>query len=287
MDLVCQVGSVPKVGETVLAKKFFTACGGKGANQAIACAKLGGNVSMIGAVGDDENGRQLIKNLQQNNVNCDNVSVCDESSGLAFITVANSNNTIIVAPNANFALKKDSVDRALKRAQSGDILIAQWESPIEIVRHAFELARQKSMTTILNPSPAVKEYSDMLSYVDICILNETETSILTGIQPDSEVQVALAIKKLYESGLKQAILTLGSEGSVVAVGQQITFVDCVKTKVVDTTAAGDTYTGGVAVKLASKCDLLTAAHFASKAASITVSRFGASKSIPYLSEVEV
>jgi len=280
MDLVAKLEHVPKRGETILSNSFLTYCGGKGANQATAVAKLGGRVSMIGKVGNDGYGIILKENLAKYDVDVENVSVADCASGIAFISVVDGDNTIVVAPNANSMLSEDDIKLGLENARVDDILITQLEVPLHIAEYALHLAKKKKMKTILNPAPAKKGLTKILQYVDILVPNETETEILTGINPSDDVNTTLAIKALYQLGVGQVVITLGSEGSVVSNGNQITYIDAVKTSVVDTTGAGDTYIGAMAVRLSDNADIISACNYASLAASITVTKAGAAESIP-------
>jgi len=286
MDLVARLVSLPQKGETVLAESFFCNPGGKGANQAVAIAKLGGNVKMIGKVGTDGYGQRMVQNLANFGVDTACVGQVEGESGMAFIGIVGCDNSIIVLSNANDTLGKDDIDQGLWGAQPGDILVTQLETPLAMVEYALQVAKQKGMQTILNPAPAQKNLGSVLPLVDILVPNETETEILTGIYPVDEVHTVLAIKKLYQYGVGKVIITLGANGSVCSEGQTLTYIDGIKTNAVDTTSAGDTYIGAVATKLAEGMPILDACNYATVAASITVTRKGASGSIPTKQEVE-
>ena len=282
IDLVAKINHIPAQGETILADSFSTFCGGKGANQAAAVAKLGGTVSMIGKVGNDAYGQELKNNLASYGVDVSNVTTANAPSGIAIISVVKGDNTIIVSQNANSHLTKEDIQQGLSSANEGDILITQLEVPLPIVEYALTLAKKKKLTTILNPAPAPTSFdiSHLLPSVDILIPNETETQLLTNINPIDEVQVTLAIQSFYQKGVKQVVITLGEDGSVVSQQNQITYIDPVKTTVVDTTGAGDTYIGALAVRLSDGIDIIEACNYASLAASITVTQEGAAVSIP-------
>ncbi|MCL2798089.1 MAG: ribokinase [Firmicutes bacterium] len=278
---------VPKRGETVLADSFETFCGGKGANQAVAAAKLGCKTAMIGRVGADDAGKRLKANLCTAGVDESRVLEKGADSGLAMIWVESGDNRIVVAPNANFRFETREIDEALADAKEGDILITQLEIPPAIVLHALKSAKAKGMVTILDPAPAVPDLpAEIFSFVDIIKPNETETEILTGINPTDEVHIALAVKKLYALGVTKAVLSLGKRGAVCAEGQTITLIEAQNIKVVDTTAAGDTFVGALASKLGAGFDFVTACRFANCAAQITITRKGAAESIPTLAEAE-
>ncbi len=286
MDMVAVPPYMPKNGETLTANKYYTNPGGKGANQASAIAKLGGKVKMIGKVGSDAYGPVMKNNLASYGVDVENVTAVEGNSGIAIIIVVDGDNRIILDPGANFKVTKEDVDKGLEKAKSGDILIMQLEVPMDIVTYAADVAKNKGMTVILNPAPAVPLGQDLLCNVDIITPNETETEILTGISPDSEVELALAVKEYYKYGIKNVVITMGSRGAVVTYGNNIVPIEARKVKAVDTTSAGDTYVGAIAVKLDAGVDIVTACKFASVASSITVTRAGAAQSIPTLEEVE-
>ncbi len=287
MDMVARVGYMPKNGETLTAEKFYVNPGGKGANQAVAIAKLGGEVKMIGKVGADANGKALVDNLVNSGVDATCVTVTDAvNTGVAMIIVENGDNRIILDKGANHAFTKEDVEEGLKDAKAGDVLIMQLEVPLEIVEYAAEKAQAIGMAVILNPAPAVPLSDDLLSKVDIISPNESETEILTGVSPEDEVHLALAVKKFYQKGVKKVIITMGSRGAAIAEGQTITYIEPRKVKAVDTTSAGDTFVGACAVMLTKGKTLEESARFASVASSITITREGAAQSIPTLKEVE-
>lgn len=286
MDMVAVPPYMPKNGETLTANKYYTNPGGKGANQASAIAKLGGKVKMIGKVGSDAYGPVMKNNLASYGVDVEDVTTAEGNSGIAIIIVVDGDNRIILDPGANFKVTKEDVDKGLCKAKSGDILIMQLEVPMDIVTYAADEAKKKGMTVILNPAPAVKLGQDLLCNVDIITPNETETEILTGISPDSEVELTLAVKEYYKYGIKNVVITMGSRGAIVTYGNNIVPIEARKVKAVDTTSAGDTYVGAIAVKLDAGVDIVTACKFASVASSITVTHAGAAQSIPTLEEVE-
>lgn len=286
MDMVARVPRMPVGGETLTADKYYVNPGGKGANQAVAIAKLGGKVAMIGKVGSDETGDALKNNLKAMGVDESMVTRADVPSGIAMIIVEGGENRIILYKGANHSVTKADVDEGLKNAQPGDALVMQLEIPLETVTYAAAVAKQKGMLVLLNPAPAVPLGEELLKNVDIIAPNETETEILTGVGLDSDVHIALAVKKLYQLGVKRVIITMGSRGSIVAEGQTITPVEPRKVKAVDTTSAGDTFVGATVLRYLDGDTLEDAARFASVASSITVTREGAAQSIPTLDEVK-
>ena len=286
MDMVARVPRMPVGGETLTADKYYVNPGGKGANQAVAIAKLGGKVAMIGKVGSDETGDALKNNLKAMGVDESMVTRADVPSGIAMIIVEGGENRIILYKGANHSVTKADVDEGLKNAKPGDALVMQLEIPLETVTYAAAVAKQKGMLVLLNPAPAVPLVEELLKNVDIIAPNETETEILTGVGLDSDVHIALAVKKLYQLGVKRVIITMGSRGSIVAEGQTITPVEPRKVKAVDTTSAGDTFVGATVLRYLDGDTLEDAARFASVASSITVTREGAAQSIPTLEEVK-
>ena len=286
MDIVAVCPRLPKSGETMNADKYYTNPGGKGANQATAIAKLGGKVKMLGKVGMDGYGDELIRNLASYGVDVSGVKRVKGNSGVAVILVADGDNRIVLDKGANYVWSESDVDEGLAGAKNGDILLMQLEVPIEIVEYAACVAKAKGMTVILNPAPATKLPTTLLSNVDIITPNETETEIITGISPDSEVELALAVKKFYSYGIKNVIITLGGRGSIVSYGTTIETIEARKVKVVDTTGAGDTYVGAVACLLEEGEDIVSACAFASYASALTVTREGAAQSIPTRAQVK-
>ncbi|MBR2989150.1 MAG: ribokinase, partial [Clostridia bacterium] len=272
IDMVAVVPRTVKVGETMICDKFYSGLGGKGANQAVAIAKLGGKVKFIGKVGNDENGKNAIKTLNGYGVDTEFVSVSQTvSTGIAMITVASGDNSIVAYGGANFDITTDEVDLALDGAKEGDILVMQLEMPLSVVEYGASIAKQKGMKVILNPAPATEIPQGIYSLVDLICPNETETEILTGINPrDGEAYLALAVKNFYLKGVGEVLITLGSDGSAIAQGQNITYIEPRKVKAVDTTSAGDTFIGATTLKLSQGKDLYSAVKFATVASSITV-----------------
>ena len=273
-DLVITAPYMPQKGETLTGGGFFTARGGKGANQAVAAARLGGDVYMCGCVGDDAFGQEALDSLKKDGVDVSCVRVVEKTStGTAVIVVVDGDNQIILDKGANDCLRKEDIDKALEKAEEGDLYLTQLENPIAVIGYGIQKAKEKGMLVLLNPAPANKEISPYLPYCDMVIPNETETEILGGIEA------------LQGNG-RTVIQTLGSKGYSIFLDGEEKSYPCIEIKAVDTTAAGDTFCGGLCAKLAQGETLEKAAAFGSKAASIACTRQGAQPSIPTKEEVD-
>ncbi len=275
MDMVITSPYIPKEGETITGGDFITNGGGKGANQAVACAKLGGKVAMCGAVGDDIFGVTLIDNLNKVGVDTTHISVVKGvSTGIAVIIVTDNNNRIILDKGANARLTKENIRDFLKDAQAGDIYLTQLENPVDVVGYGLKLAKEKGLFTILNPAPADTDISEYFEYVDLITPNETESELFGGKE------------SLFSEGIEKIVTTLGGRGYEIASKEGSVVYPCMKVNVVDTTAAGDTLCGGLAVGLSENMSLEDACALGSKAASIACEKRGAQQSIPTRKEVE-
>ncbi|MGG7077808.1 ribokinase [Clostridium sardiniense] len=291
MDLVIKVNEMPKEGETILSKSFEKIAGGKGANQAVAAKRCGNMVSMIGKIGRDDNGQILKTLLDEEGIDTSLIFEDDnEPTGMAMITVNNrGNNSITVISGSNMTLNKSEIDRSKEVIQDSDILISQFETPEEITLEAFKIAKENNKITILNPAPAKSIDEELLKYTDIIIPNETEAELLTGIEVNDLETAKVASKELLEKGVKFVIITLGSKGAAVISKEDGQVVPAFKVNAVDTTAAGDSFIGGLSSKLDTENlgfeNLLKAVKFGNKVSSITVQREGAQPSIARLAEV--
>ncbi|WP_102401709.1 ribokinase [Haloimpatiens massiliensis] len=291
MDIVLKVNNMPKVGETIFANDLQNVPGGKGANQAVAAKRLGSEVYMISKVGSDSTGETLTKSLVQDNINV-NFIFKDEKNptGTAVISVdQDGNNSIIVAAGANMSIKKEEIEKAEKVIRECQILISQFETPVETTIEAFKMAKSAGKVTILNPAPAKKIPEQLLKYTDIVVPNETEAYELTGVTVKDLDSAKEAAKKFMEKGVKYTIITLGANGAAVISEDKSEIVEAYKVKAVDTTAAGDTFIGGFSSKLNADnlCfeGIKRAVKFGNKCSSIAVQREGAQPSIPYLKEI--
>ncbi len=287
MDLVTRVHKTPKVGETVLGDGFNEIPGGKGANQAVAIGKLGGHVSMIGRVGKDDFGKKLKDALEKNGVDGAGVLYTDEApTGTALIMVNDDgDNSIVVIPGANFSMQPENV---LQRDLAGkDILLGQLETPIETIEAAFSKAREMGLMTVLNTAPAQVLSPALISNVDVLVPNETEFEILTGHSAESEEGLGKGSKLLFELGVKELIITLGKEGALYLNHEgKRHYMSGYKVDAVDTTAAGDSFIGGLLTALSRGADIEEAMAFAMKVGAVTVTKHGAQSSLPTLAEVE-
>jgi ribokinase len=287
MDLVTNTKNMPKIGETIIGDSFRQIPGGKGANQAVAIARLGGNVGMIGKIGDDSFGETLKNALTQDSVDTKCIiKENDCSTGVATITVdAQANNSIIVVPGANFKITKEDIDHSLDMIHEAEMIVAQLEVPIEVVQYSLLKAKEAGKYTILNPAPAQYLEDTIVSMVDLLVPNETELEILTGIEIKNEDDVLTAARNLIKKGVKQLIVTLGEKGSIYLTEQGVHRFKAYKVDAVDTTAAGDSFVGALAVALSSKLEMTQAIDFATKVAALTVTKLGAQSSLPYLDDV--
>ena len=285
MDLVIKAPFMPENGMTINGGGFMTNPGGKGANQAVAVSKLGGNAYMVGSVGKAF-GAELKATLGEYGVNTEFVKECrDISSGIAVIVVVDGDNRIILDSGANNSVDKDLIDSAFAHASEGDYLICQLEIPQESVRYALKKAKELKMITVLNPAPAANLIDGILENVDIFNTNQSETEFYTGIYPSDEKTQLEAAHKLEKMGVSTVLITLGAQGSCAISNGQYFKVNGYKVNVVDTTAAGDTYIGAFVTGLSEGFSISKAMDYASKAAALTVTKQGAQQAIPYKNEL--
>lgn len=288
MDLVVKSARIPAVGETILGGDFFMTPGGKGANQAVAAAKLGAEVYFVAKLGDDIFSRQSLANFEKEAVNTEYVTRSKEApSGVALITVDQAgNNVIVVAPGANQELSPEDVKAAESAISSSGAVVAQLEAPLETVESAGRLAKTSGVTFILDPAPAQELSPALLEMADVLTPNETEAKILTGIEVTDVDSARAAAKDLLKRGVGAVILTMGARGFLLATGDRAEFVAALKVDAVDATAAGDAFTGSLAVGLARGRTLAEAAAFANHVSALSVTRMGAQSSMPSAEEVE-
>ena len=289
MDITAHVGHLPLPGETVSGKDYCKAFGGKGANQAVAAAKLGGDVTFITALGNDEAGAEMKRHFQEEGINTDYI-ITDSSAptGTAFIFVSEKGeNCIAVIPGANGTLSPERFSATEKALEDCDIVVLQGEIPHETVSTVIARAASLGKKVLLNPAPAYKVDEDTLSRVDILIVNEVEAGVVSGIPFSTENLPAIA-EKLLRCGISNVIITLGGDGVYMrnSVAEfRLSSYNCMF-DVVDTVGAGDTFCGAIATRADKDLLDLDALRFANAAAGISVSRFGAQPSIPTLAEVE-
>ena len=288
MDLVVKSPRIPAKGETILGGDFIMTPGGKGANQAVAAAKLGAEVYFVAKLGDDIFGRQSLSNFQKVAVHTEYIVQTKETpSGVALITVDDTgDNVIVVAPGANLKLFPEDVGKAQPVIASSGAVAAQLEVPLETVEFAARLANDACVPFILDPAPAQKLSDEFLQMVDVLTPNETEAEILTGIKVTDENSALAAAKDLLQRGVKAVILTMGAKGYLLATKDVAEFAASVKVDAVDATAAGDAFTGSLGVGLAQGKKLGDAALFANHVAALSVTKMGAQSSMPDAGQVE-
>lgn len=286
-DMVIKTPHLPAPGETVLGGTFFMNAGGKGANQAVAAARLGGAVTFMAKVGDDIFGRQAVQSFKEEGINTSYVLTdALHPSGVALITVdEKGENCIAVAGGSNNALMPADIESMGDIITGADIILMQLEIPVETVNYIAALGTQYNKTVILNPAPACTLSNELLKNITIITPNQTEAEMLTGIKVDDEASALEAAKAMRYKGIQHVIITLGAEGALVYNHGEHHLVQPPKVTAVDTTAAGDVFNGALAVGLAEGMDIFEAAAFACKAAAISVTRLGAQASAPYRKEV--
>jgi ribokinase len=287
-DMIIQLDKIPVPGETVIGGEFSSAAGGKGANQAVAAARAGGNVSFVARVGDDMFGRQAIEGFRKDNIDIQNVLTdVAEPSGVALIFVDKvGENSIAVASGANAKLSVEDVERAHNIIGAADVLLMQLETPVETIRSAAKIAKSNNVKVILNPAPAQKLDDELLSSLNVLTPNETEAELLTGIKVDDIESAKKAGEKLLEKGLETVIVTLGSKGALLVTAMETELVPGYKVKAVDATAAGDTFNGILAVGISEGKDMKEAIRLANAGAALSVTKLGAQPSAPDRETIE-
>ncbi len=287
-DLVVRAPALPTAGQTVLGTSFFSAAGGKGANQAVAAARLGARVTLVARVGRDEFGEASLSNLQRAGIDTSFVvRDPDAPSGVALIVVSDEGeNAIAVAPGANAMLVPEDVDRAAKEIEAADILLLQLETPIPTVAHAVGRAMDAGVPVILNPAPAAPVDVRVLRDVSVLTPNTGEAIALAGGGGSGVEAARLAARKLRAAGVRRVIVTLGAEGALLEEeGMSVVRPAC-SIAVVDTTAAGDAFNGALAVAMAEGASLGRAVRFANRAAALSTTEPGAQPSLPTREVVE-
>lgn len=285
-DMVIQSAHHPKPGETILGNNFIINPGGKGANQAVAAARLGGQVTFVAKVGDDLFGHQAIQHFQNEGIHTEFVTFeSNQPSGVALITVdAKGENTIVVAPGANQFLLKKEIETVAKSFQNGDFALFQLEIPIETVQYGIKTASAKGVKCVLNPAPAQVLPDELLHGLFAITPNETEAQILTGIEVKDLDTADKAASILLAKGVQHVVITLGAEGALYCTATQSFQVKAPKVRAVDTTAAGDCFNGALVIALSEGGDWNTAIEFACTAASKSVQKLGAQASMPHKSD---
>jgi ribokinase len=286
-DMVIKADRLPIPGETILGGTFFMNPGGKGANQAVAASRMGGNVTLISKTGNDVFGKQSVMLYTAENIKTDYIfSDPKHPSGVALITVdSNGENCIVVASGANAYLTPLDIDKAIAEIEGSDLVLMQLEIPIETVEYVAEISTKKGIKVILNPAPARALSNNLLKNLYIIIPNKSEAEILSGIKVSDIESAKQAADIISLKGVDIVVITLGSQGALIKEYSEYHFVEAFKVDAVDTTAAGDTFCGTVCVGLSEGKSILDSVKMAARAAALTVTRMGAQTSIPYRSEL--
>ena len=286
--MVIQTTRIPSPGETVLGGTFFMNPGGKGANQAVAAARLGGNVTFICKTGNDVFGRQSKELFSKEHIDTSFVlSDADHPSGIALITVdKNGENTIVVATGSNDYLLPQDLKRAESRIRNAAFVLVQLEIPLQTVEYIADLTAGSQAKLILNPAPARDLPDELLKQVYALTPNEIEAEYLTGVKVKDRHTAEQAATTLYARGVQTTVLTRGADGALLFVNGKISDIPTVAIQAIDTTAAGDVFNGALAVALAEGKNLEEASHFACRVAALSVTRLGAQSAIPYRSELK-
>lgn len=288
MDLVVRAARLPLPGETLSGRSFMTVPGGKGGNQAVAAARLGARVAMIGRVGADAYGEQLQAGLEAEGIDCSGVAVCQGiPTGVALIVVDDSSqNTIVVVPGSNGELTEADLALHASLLAAADVVLCQLEVPSATIKAALDLARQLGKRVLLNPAPVSGPLPpEWLAAADYLVPNEVEAAALTGLPVGTVEQALAAGQALLQQGARNVIITLGARGIVSVTPESAVHYPANRVEAVDTTAAGDTFLGGLAAAMSWGWTLPEAIRFGQAAASLSVTRAGAQPSIPYLNEV--
>ena len=287
-DMVVKAEHFPAPGETILGGTFLMNPGGKGANQAVAASRLGGQVTFITKVGNDIFGKQALQQFRKENIRTDYAfSDLEHPSGVALITVdQHGENSIVVAPGANAALRPEDLEKAADEFARCQLLLMQLEVPLPTVVAAADHATRHGKKVILNPAPAAELPDKLLSQLFVITPNQSEAQLLTSIRIDGQDSLQAAARQLLDKGVANVIITLGAEGAFMANDAQYTYIASQSVKAVDTTAAGDVFNGALAVALSEDMPMEEAVAFANRAAAISVTRMGAQSSIPTRQEID-
>ncbi len=288
-DMVIKAAHLPRPGETILGGTFFMNPGGKGANQAVAIARLGGPVTFICKTGSDIFGHQSQQLFEEEGINTSYIfSDSEYPSGVALITVdEKAENCIVVASGANANLMPSDLARAEEAIEQADLVLMQLEIPMETVCYVADLAWEKGKKVILNPAPAHPLSAELLRRLYLITPNETEAEMISGVKITDDSSACEAARVLSGMGVQNVIITLGSKGALIYCDGKSEIVPAWKVEAVDTTAAGDVFNGALTVALSEGRDLKEAARFACKASAISVTRVGAQSSAPYRNEVDI
>jgi len=286
MDLVIEVNRLPQKGESVHGKNIRYIPGGKGANQAVAAKRLGADVAFVGKVGADSFGKDLREFLEKEKLDLRGLKTASTSSGIAVINVDKSgDNTITIISGANGEVTPEFIEENINLVKESKVVISQFEIPDDAVEKLFALAKKENKITILNPSPAKQISSKLFKNTDYLIVNETELVFLSKKKVRSQKEVEAVARSLLSKGPKAVAVTLGADGVLAVSKEGIIKIDGIKVQAVDTTAAGDCFVGAFSVQIGKGRSLKESLDFANQAAAISVQKWGASSSLPFLNEI--
>lgn len=288
MDLVISMDRMPEVGETVQGREMHTVPGGKGANQAAGCARLGTDTAMIGAVGNDLFGGQLLDHMKKQGVRTEAIAVHENTgTGIASIYHTREDNCIVIVPGANALCTAEWVEKNRRLIEEAGVMLTQLEIPLSAVERALEIARDAGVVTVLNPAPARELPAELLAKVDYLTPNETEFALLSGSPTDTDAELEAAMREWQAKYGTRVIVTRGKDGcSFLGDDGRIVTVPSLKVEVVDTTGAGDTLNAAFCCKLAAGSSIPDAVDYAVRAASLSVTKFGAQEGLPTPEEIE-
>ncbi|MGF1637826.1 MAG: ribokinase [Cyclobacteriaceae bacterium] len=288
VDMIMKMDHLPSVGETVTEAQFFQVYGGKGANQAVAAARAGGIVSFINCVGEDAYTPQMVQNYKDDGIDTSFVfQEKDLPSGHALVMIGDAgNNYLSVAPGANYKLTPDKIDKAMPAISDAAIIVLQYEIPEDTIKYILELANRDGIPVMFNFAPARKFDLNYIPKVNILVLNEVEAGFLAQVQVQNQEDAEKAAILLINRGVEKVIITLGLKGAFMMTRNEKVYVPAFKVEALDTTAAGDTFCGSLAVALVEGKSLKESLTFASAAAAICVTRIGAQPSTPWKKEID-
>ena len=287
-DFTVKVKAIPRIGESILGESFKRSPGGKGANQAVAAARLGADVTLIGRVGFDFFGKELIKNLMENGIDTKYIIEDSETyTGLALIMVdKNGDNILAVASGADLRIREEDIDKVEEVIRSSDILLIQLEIPLHIVEYAINMAFNEGVKVLLNPAPAKQLSKDLLKKVYVLIPNEKEAELLSNVKIKDLHSSQMSAKKLLESGIENVVLTLGKNGSIIGTEEETIHITGLNVNAIDTTGAGDAFCGALAVALSSGKKLKDAVIYANYVGALATTKIGAQEALPTKEELE-
>ncbi len=280
---------IPSIGETILGKKYNVGPGGKGCNQAIAIARLGGTINFISKIGKDAYGELALKTLEKNKISTENIiQDASQQTGVAGILVdqntgKNAINVIVGAPSS---LKVSEIEKKISLIKSSKIFLTQLEVPKDVTLHCLKTAKESGCITILNPAPASEISKEFYNNIDFFTPNETEAEFYTGIKITNEQQAKQAANKLISLGIKKVIITLGEKGLLYSDGKEEIYLKASSVKAIDTTGAGDAFNGGLAYGISEAKSIKECLELANKVAGLSTTKLGAGDSMPYLEDLK-